>query len=373
MRRRLILSALLILVAGSARAQGGGTPAYQRGYNMTQFVQDSDGNAGMLWVRPGGAGHDLFLARRAANGSFQGAVQVNSDQGDVRYLPMDEARPSIAAGRGGAVGVSWFDTQGRLRVGISRNHGDSFGESLIVDPGGARPEHAFSSVAFDANGTLFVAWIDARTAPANAEEPAHLYLARIDQDTRPVVRNMTADTARGICGCCRPNLSVDGRNLTVTFRMVTPDGYRDIHRIRTGAALDESEPERLGPPLWKISGCPMAGPAALGEFTWFLDGSTGKKRLMEATSTTATPVPVTAATVGKPQSPRLITGSDRNRPMLYLRGSGGGQVLVRDSGLWRVLVDDVPHFCTDVAWVEGQLLMVGDKEGVLWMEATTPD
>jgi hypothetical protein len=55
--------------------------------------------------------------------------------------------------------------------------------------------------------------------------------------------------------------------------------------------------------------------------------------------------------------------------MLYLPGSSGGQVLAREGGVWRVLVDKVPPFCTDIVLVEGQLLMTGERGGVLWMQA----
>ncbi|RKZ07460.1 hypothetical protein DRQ32_10075 [bacterium] len=369
--RRLLIALMLLLIAlpQVANAQSGGRPAFQRGYLQPQFVQDTNGNVGMLWVKLHAGGHDLYMARRKANGALQDPVKVNSSDGDVRYLPLDQARPGIASGPGGAVGVSWFDTQGRLLVGISRNHGRSFGESLVVDGNSARPEHAFSDVAFDASGTLFVTWIDAREAPANAEEPAQLYIARIDGDRTPVVQNMTGEFTESICGCCRPDLSIRGRNVTATFRMAGADGYRDIHRIETGAQLRPKEPVRMGTPLWKISACPMAGPVSAGEFTWFLDGSTGKKRLMESWSSTAAATPVAAASVEYPASPRLVTGSEGPGWMLYLPGAKLGQVLLRDGGRWRVLVDEVPYFCSDITYVEGQLLMVGDKEGTLWMEA----
>jgi hypothetical protein len=152
--------------------------------------------------------------------------------------------------------------------------------------------------------------------------------------------------------------------------MTDPEGYRDIHRIETGADLKRATPERLGSPRWKISGCPMAGPVTAGGLTWFLDGSDGTRKLLEASSPTAEPVPVPAATVERPASPRIVAGSEGPAWMLYLPGRPHGQILIRDGGRWRVQVDDVPYFCTDVAFVGGQLLMVGDKEGTLWMEAT---
>ena len=371
MRRFLIVFSLILLVLPvSATAQVSGKPAFQRGYLHSQFVKAANGGVDMLWVKLSAGGHDLFLARRSAAGALQNPVKVNSSDGDVMYLPLEQARPAVAAGPGGAVGVAWFDKTGQLMVGISRDEGRSFGQSVVVDPGHARPEQAFADVGFDASGTLFVTWIDVRGAPAGQEEPAQLYIARIDSDTNPTVVDLTGDFTTSICGCCRPDLYIKGRDITASFRMVDPDGYRDIHRVRTGSGLNVSKPERMGGQMWKISGCPMAGPVSFEGFTWFLDGSTGEKRLMEASSPTATAVPIAAATVGRPRSPRLVIGSEDRGGMIYLPGKPYGQVLLRDGGSWRVIVEEVPYFCTDMALIEGQLLMVGDKEGGLWMEAT---
>lgn len=371
--RRALLTALLLLVPAGVLAQSG-KPAYQRGYLHPQFVQEGDGNVGMLWVKlSGGGGHDLFLARRQPSGALQDPVKVNASTGDVLYLPLAQARPGLAAGPAGAVGVSWFDDEGRLFVAISRDGGKSFGAPVSVAPEHARPEHAFSDIAFDSNGIAFVTWIDCTDAPKGQEEPAQLWAARIDRDERPVLANLTGAYTASICGCCRPDISAKGRELTVAFRMAGESGYRDIHRIRLDADLKSSEPERMGSELWKINACPMAGPVTVGEFTWFLDGSTGKMRLMEAFSPTAPAVVISAAGVENPESPRLVEGSDGPAWMLYLPGSQHGQVLVRDGGTWRVAVDAVPYFCTDITLVEGQLLMVGDKEGTLWMEARTLD
>lgn len=371
--RRILTMLLLLLLPAGALAQTG-KPAYQRGYLHPQFVQDAQGNVGMLWVKLGGSGgHDLFLARRQANGALQDPVKVNASDGDVLYLGLEQARPGLAAGPAGAIGVSWFDDTGRLHVAISRDGGRSFGKPVAVAPDHARPEHAFSDIAFDASGTAFVTWIDCSGAAKGYEEPAQLYVARIDRDDRVTVRNVTGGWTESICGCCRPDITARGRHLWIAFRNAGADGYRDIYRVELGADLESDEPERMGTALWEIDACPMAGPVTAGDFTWFLDGSTGQLRLMEAFSPTTAAVPVKVATVANPSPPRVIEGSESPRWMLYLPGSEYGQVLVRESSGWRVAVDRVPGFCTDMTLVEGQLLMVGDKEGTLWMEARSLD
>lgn len=362
MRRLLLLTIMsLFLLPTVSWAQG--KPAFQRGYLHPQLVQDGRGNAGMLWVRLSGNGHDLVLAKRRAGGALQDPVKVNAGDGDVRYVQSPEGRPGIAAGPSSVVGVSWFDTSGRLFVAVSRDGAQTFSQPVEVAPGFADSQHPYSDVAFDASGTLYVAWVAIR------DGFPHLLAARIEGDRNPVVANLTADFGVNPCSGSRPDLFIRGRDLTVSFRVAGEDGFRDVHRIRTGADLRPSRPERMGPASWKMDGCPTSGAANAGEFTWYLDGSSGQPQLMEASSPTATPLPIAAASAAGAMTPRLIAGSEGPAWMLYLPGRSSGQVLVRDGGAWRVLVDEVPYFCSDITLLEGQLLMVGDKEGTLWMEA----
>ena len=363
MRRLLLFTLFGLLVLPAASWSQSGKPAFQRGYLHPQLAQDGRGNAGMLWVRVSDSGHDLVLAKRRANGALQDPVQVNSTAGAVRYVSSPEGRPGLAGGPPGAVGVSWFDTSGRLMVAISRDGATSFGAEIDVDPGHADPAHPFSDVAFDASGTLFVTWISMRDGRAN------LFAARIEGDSNPVVQNLTGEFGINVCSGSRPDLFIRGRDLTISFRVAGDDGYRDVHRVRTGSDLQPSKPERLGPATWKMANCPANGVATAGELSWFLDGSTGQVRLMEATSPTAPLMPIDVSAVAAPKAPRLIEGSRSPDWMLYLPGNPYGQVLKRDGGAWRVLIDEVPYFCSDITLLEGQLLMVGDKEGTLWMEA----
>ena len=120
MRRALLILALICIpVAGLAQS---GKPIQQRGYLHPQFVEDTNGNVGMLWVRPSGSGHDLFLARRAANGSLVDPVQVNSTAGDVLYVAHREGRPGLAAGPGG---------RGKGRFALDQVSGQAAGSSPI--------------------------------------------------------------------------------------------------------------------------------------------------------------------------------------------------------------------------------------------------
>ena len=356
---RLALLLVFALVPAMAAAQPLNRPAVQRGYLHCQFVQADEALA-MLWVKPTRAGHDLFLARRQSSGALQNPVQVNSAPGDVLYSALDDSRPALAASGRGKVGVAWYGREGGLFAAISADGGRSFAPAVTVDAG-ARNEAALVDAGFDATGTLFVTWVDTQSGTAV------LRLARIDRDVQAQIRDLELES--GVSACTRPDLAIRGRDLSITYRGHDAEGYRDLWRVRSGAQLEVRTPERLGPASWKPEICPPSGAASGGEFSWFVDGSTGSPRLVEAFSPLRSPEPIRAATVEGPRSPRLVTGSDQRGWMLYLPGAETGQVLVRESRGWRVLVDDVPWYCTDIALVDGQLLMVGDKENRLWLEA----
>jgi len=363
MRRALLfLGLMLIVLPGLANAQSG-KPPFHRGYLHPQLAQNGRGNAGMLWVKVSNSGHDLVLAKRRANGALQDPVVVNAGDGSVRYVSSPEGRPGIAGGPPGAVGVSWFDTSGRLLVAISRDGATSFGAQIDVDPGHVDTAHPFSDVAFDASGTLYVAWISTR------DGSPQLFAARIEGDRNPVVQNLTGEFGVSVCSGSRPDLFIKGRDLTISFRIAGADGYRDVHRIQTNANLAPRKPERMGSALWNMAGCPRSGAVGTGDFTWFLNGSSGSPVLMEASSPNVAATPVRGVSVVNPSSPRLIAGSERPSWMVYLPGQEFGQVLVRQGGGWRVVLDQVPFFVSDIILLEGQLLMVGQQSGVLWMEA----
>lgn len=338
-------------------------PPFNRGFLHPQLARNERGGSGLLWVKNTDAGHDLFLAKRAANGAMQDPVQVNSSDGDVLYVPHVEGRPGFAAGPPATAGVSWFDTSGRLFVAVTRDGATSFSRAVQVGAGQTDSSHPYSDVAFNSSGTLFVTWVGAPNGTPD------LYVARIDSDRNPVVQNLTEQFDVTPCSGSRPDLFINGSNVTVNFRVAGTDGFRDVHRVQTNGNLTPRAPERMGGALWNMSGCPRSGAVGTSDFTWFLDGSSGAPRLMEASSPTSAATPVRAAAVVNPSSPRLIAGSERPSWMVYLPGQEFGQVLVRQGGSWRVQLDQVPFFVSDIILIEGQLLMVGQQGGVLWMEA----
>jgi hypothetical protein len=342
------------------------------GFESPQVALTTSGAVVMLWARPHGKGHDLFVSIRDAAGHFGEATRVNDRPGSVHALPIDEARPALATGANDRVAVGWVDDRGDIFAALGHENGRRFEAPVRVNARKGNPERNFISVALDDRGTVHVVWLDARNAKEGQEEPAHVYYARIpDGRYAEPERNLTADFTASVCGCCRPSVIADRYSLAVLYRNVSEDGYRDIHRLSGELGGRFGEPERLGPATWKIDGCPMAGPVTDGERVLWRDGSTGKARIVEAFSATAPLQPLVRerddwAPTG---SPRLVDGASSAERVLLVPGRPYPRLLRRSAGQWSTWVDELPTWCLSAVILEGQLLMVGDQHGELQLEA----
>lgn len=342
------------------------------GFESPQVALTPSGAVAMLWSRPHGKGHDLFVSVRDADGAFGEATRVNARPGSVLALSVDEARPSLVTGAGSRVAVGWVDTAGDVYVALGLENGRRFQAPVQVNSREGNPERNFVSLALDEQGMIHAVWLDARGAKKGHEEPAHVYYARVpDGRQAEPERNLTGDFTQSVCGCCRPSVRAAQYSLTVLYRNVSEDGYRDIQRLNGDLGGRFDEPQRMGPATWKIAGCPMAGAVTDGERVIWRDGSTGKARIVEAISATAQlqAVVVEGGGWAPSGSPRLVDGGRSVERVLLVPGRPYPRLLRRSGGQWRTWIDELPTWCLSAVILEGQLLMVGDQHGALQLEA----
>lgn len=355
---------ILVLAAGAVQAQEGrSTPGPKRGFEQVQIELLGEGSAALLWARPVSGGHDLLLAVRDAHGALAEARRINRSAGDAHVLALDEARPALATDGERRIGVAWFDDDGRLWMTRSDDSGGHFEVPQRVDGGKGRPEHAFVHAAFAPDGALHVVWLDARGAPRGHEEPAHVYHRSWGPRGMSPETGLTIGHTESVCGCCRPFVRADRRGLTVVYRSVG-DGNRDVHAIRRPVLDTWTQPERVGPPLWKIASCPMSGPITDGETTVWKDGSTQEDRIVEGFAPDRAIRRLAPAAGRRLSSPRWV-GAEH----VLVPGSPSGLLLEREGGAWTVVRDDLPAWCSDLARLGKQWLMVGDVEGRLEVQA----
>lgn len=372
--RVIVLGALVAMVSAvdvTAQAPERNKPDIRRGYLGPQIARTGTGSVVMLWVRPVAAGHDLLVARRAADGALEEPRQLDAGEAAIRYLPLDEARPALVTGPADEVGVVWFDGTGRPRASLSHDGGRTFTEAFVLGSGPGRPENAFAGAAIGRDGRMHVVWLDARHAPAGHEEPAQLLYDRVSLDGPSGERDLTSAHTQSVCGCCRPSIRADRSGIEVVFRNTDAEGWRDVHRIVGTFDGAFGAPERVGPATWKIAACPMSGPIAGAGLVVWGDGSAGRPRVVSGTTATASlGLVIDAERSGwLPASPRWIASAEGDDALLLVPGEPDGRVLARRGGRWDVVVPDLPAWCRSAIVLEKQLLMVGDEHGRLRLEA----
>lgn len=378
--RRLVLGtslAMLLAVAPSgAMGQDHGArnrfPS-QRGFIDPQLKQEPGGPLLMLWAHPTTEGYDLHLASREEGAMFAEPVRVNDAPGSVRIGP-DEMRPSIASAAGGTVAVAWTDARGSVMAALGRDHGTRFDAPFPLDQEKATIAPSYVVVDLDPQGRLHAAWIDFRHAERGQTGPAHLYYALVERD-RVFEQNVTAAFTSSVCANSRPAIRVQRRGqVELYFRSMSDDGGRDVFQLVREASGAVDEPVRLGRPQ-ATGSCQPAGPVHRDGVTVWLDRSEDRGRLLANRSPgTATSV---VATEGDgwsiTASPRFVESDVEGLIAVYAPGSPRGRIYRLEGGSWTAAMEDVPHWCTGVAWVEGQILMVGDVQTELRVEAKVVD
>jgi hypothetical protein len=342
-----------------------------RPVSQPQFALAPEGTLYVLWREPGEAGADLYLVRRGEDGGLTDPIRVNDSPGIVEKWDLDENRASIAFAGAGIVTVAWGSRDGNVRAAVSRDAGVSFEPASTLNLDGAEGVyHAYPEIAVDESGVVHAFWIDARNAEAGAEEPADLYYARV-QDGAVSERNLTADQEPSICGCCRIDVARSGETLNVAFRNTDADGYRDVFRLVGNVSGVFESPARLGPPMWKLDGCPMFGPLNVGATTLWTEGSTGKRRLFQAEATDGSAELVLedseSWTLERP--PRFVETRESNAPLVLLPGRPTTRLLRLTEGTWTTVVDDLPSWAMSGFLEGGVLTVLGAVEDrALWQQ-----
>ena len=334
---------------------------------LPQWVLTQDDTLMLVWREKGEGGDNIFLARHGEHG-WQKPVRVNDQTDSVIGYVHDEIRASVATGPKGKVAVAWSDKSGDVRAAIAT--GTSFQPSVRLNQDEGKAAQSFPAIAFDSKGRLHGVWLDARRADPGMEEPADLYMATVSGD-QVSEKNLTKDQEASVCGCCRPFMNIDaGDTMHIRFRKVDKNSYRDIYQI-TGAPEKPTALEPMSPPIWQLRGCPMAGPITVGGATLWLDGSTGKRRLLEAVDAQTMPKIILESTDEKHLlfPPRQVLGADGG---LILQPMSPKTLLMKRSGSdWKTLADDLPLWATGGLLRNGVLHLIGVEEGKIRYLART--
>ncbi len=148
-------------------------------------------------------------------------------------------------------------SDGDLFVWRSTDGGKTWSRAIRVNDVPNAPNEALHTLAADAKGNLFLAWLDHRPGA----EGKTLYGARSADAGATWSKNfLVYQSPDGtICECCHPSsaFTPDGELLVMWRNWL--DGSRDMYLARSRAGAAFGPAEKLGMGTWKLKGCPMDG------------------------------------------------------------------------------------------------------------------
>jgi hypothetical protein len=208
------------------------------------------------------------------------AVSRSADEGRTWSKPLfvtpapeptdsgGDARPKLALGPRGELYVTWTKPlskpyTGEVKFSRSLDGGRSFSTPLVVHHDRQEITHRFDTLAVNARGEIFVAWIDKRDAAAAPETPAYrgaaVYFA-VSNDRGASFRG-DFKVAEHSCECCRIALAAqpDG-TVAALWRHIFEPNIRDHATATLHADGTVTGFARATVDDWHIDVCPHQGP-----------------------------------------------------------------------------------------------------------------
>ncbi len=214
-----------------------------------------------------GAGKAVyFSASHDAGKTFSTPVKV----AEAAILPLTRHRGPRIAFSGDAIVITavggdkpaegehahGLPSDGDLWAWRSVDHGRTWSKGVRINDVPGAPTEGLHSLAANAQGRLFAAWLDHR-----GNQGTKLYGAESPDGGLHWSKNVLiyASPEGTICECCHPTAAfgADGQ-LLVMYRNWL-NGSRDMYLARATDGLDFGAPEKLGKGTWKLNGCPMDG------------------------------------------------------------------------------------------------------------------
>jgi hypothetical protein len=327
MNRTSILVLALALTQGGAWAEMNHNHASETACETTELrcaskVTPAFGQDGRLWLTWMAGGQVSVASSKDGGRTLSTPVQVTQGRLDLDWGP--DARPKIAIDRKGDIAVA-FSTfrdkafNGEVFYSRSTDGGQTFAPPRPITDN--TESQRFEALGFDANGTLFAAWLDKRNrvpvqqAGKTYDGAALFFTTSKDHGATYSQASMVADNT---CECCRLGLAFDpSGHPVVVFRNIFEGNIRD-HAIVT--FTDQGTPgeiHRVSEDDWQIAACPHQGPslsiAPSGTYhvVWYTNGKV-RKGLFYAQSrdggnSFSQPIPIGQTSKG-PSRPYVIAG-----------------------------------------------------------------
>lgn len=256
--KRIVLAALLItlpLLADITQPPVGDGSA-------EPFLNAAGDSVLLSWLEPV-ANTDRVALRfaRLRNGTWSAARTV-VERSDLLVNWADF--PSIVEDANGALFVQWLQKSKSphaydVYMSASTDHGHTWLAPFLLNKDGKIAEHGFASLAALPRGGAGVTWLDGRNMKPGAHEhegEMALRYATIDAKGR-VSGEVELD--RRTCECCATGMTMTPAGPVITYRDRSAKEVRDISSVRHTSS-GWSKPSTVSADGWKIEGCPVNGP-----------------------------------------------------------------------------------------------------------------
>ncbi len=276
--RRLILTALACILATVppfARALKLSPLTLPITGNVAQPSIAADGDDGFIltWQQKHQSGASLHYAQLDRIGQVQQQGRIASSEPAHPWFINWADFPSLVVLDNGDWVTYWLQKRSPatyaydIHLTRSTDRGRSWSESIIVHRDATATEHGFVSLVPAGRDRVLAVWLDGRNTASAASEHAHEHGDAAAMTLRSTVINRQdvisdeAEIDARVCDCCSTDAArVKGETLLI-YRDRSADEIRDMHFSRRDRSGRWSAPALVHADNWKISGCPVNGPA----------------------------------------------------------------------------------------------------------------
>ncbi len=142
-----------------------------------------------------------------------------------------------------------------VRLALTSNGGQDWGESFIIHNDGIAAEHGFASMLPMDNNQTFITWLDGRNT--KKEGGAMTLRGAIFDSSGEALNRWELDNR--ICDCCQTGTAMTSNGPIVIYRDRTENEVRDMSIVRWENG-QWTQPTPIAVELWEIAGCPVNGP-----------------------------------------------------------------------------------------------------------------
>lgn len=333
MIRTAAIAAIALFLQGAANAQMSHHHVSEAACDATELrcatkVTPAFAPDETLWLAWMAGGRILVASSKDRGQTFSKPVAVVDRPLELDWGP--DARPKMVVDRHNRIAIAFSifrdkNFNGEVMSTRSVDGGHSFSKPEPITPN--TESQRFEQLALDADGTVFVAWLDKRNrtqahAADQTYKGAALFFAwSKDGGGTYSEARMVKDST---CECCRISVAFasSGRP-AVLFRNIFPGSVRDHAIVTFGGPAAPGEIHRVSHDEWKTEACPHQGPSlaispkGIYHAVWFTGGE-ARKGLFYARSTNGGQTFSEPMAIGRP---------DRNASRPYVLASASGTAI----------------------------------------------